>query len=909
MAYDAKTDWLPDDEIREDDLNRWEQGIDDAHSELDSHKNDLSNPHRVTKKQVGLGNVVDVEQASKIDFESHRDNVNNPHKVNSTQVNVITAKGAAAKYSEYPKGITIAETGTGTSMGYPWDFIMIETEQLGENRTVQTIYDVSSATVTRSMVRKYREADGGWGEWAKTETEAAAQEKATQALADAKKFTTDEAQMHKLTQDNGDAIPTAARLNDLKTPGLYMNSNSMDSPNGSGYVLVFKNGTQISQVFWHNISSAHFKRHFDPVSGTWQPWDRYETTAGAQAKADAAQSNAVASAQSWVKGFGLAGTGRRLSVGYDLNTLGGNGIYDVQNPANGVTGLTWHKIMQIGSQDSGFITQLAFSMDTGNRNRMFIRESRGGAWGSWSAILIEEAVKALVNATQVHKVTADNGYGISLATGTDLNTMYSTGFYRGNNLVNAPSSGWYFYTIIRQGPTESVQYATNFGTLRTFMRYADAGGSWNAWKEFETTEGSQAKADAIKAYVQQYGLGVAARSGIDWNEVKTSGFYAGSTNGPTSSVAVGMHVQHGSTYALQIAGRNGSYHFRTNENGSWSSWQQIETKADAQEKANAAKQGAIDWVRDYGLGGSATQIRADISTYVNTGFYRFDRNDTTVSGAPAQGSGEHSWMYMEVINHSNEWILQKVWDFNNKNHYTRVKNNGTWNNWKQWEGSLEAQAKANQAASNGANMALSTLADKGIGADNPQHITSLDALTDQGFYYFGGEATGAPRNAGGVVQHMPTTKSGSGQFAVQMAYLDGSRTIMLRNQKSGVWQDWRQIAGNMNEGWRDLTPRGGAQIYSEAAKPQVKREGDTVFIRGALTGINGRKFLALTLPGDCRPPKDTPLLTNISIGANYVARTARWTVTTGGDIVMEYTSDNQFDANWWSVEAVFNMGG
>lgn len=64
MAYDAKTDWLPDDPINEDDVNRWEKGIQDAHKDLAVHKNDMNNPHNTTKAQIGLGNVDNVQQAS-----------------------------------------------------------------------------------------------------------------------------------------------------------------------------------------------------------------------------------------------------------------------------------------------------------------------------------------------------------------------------------------------------------------------------------------------------------------------------------------------------------------------------------------------------------------------------------------------------------------------------------------------------------------------------------------------------------------------------------------------------------------------------------------------------------------------------------------------------------------------------
>lgn len=71
MAYEEKTDWLPDDPINEDDVNRWEKGIKDAHTDLAAHKNDMNNPHNTTKAQIGLGNVDNVQQASKTEFNEH----------------------------------------------------------------------------------------------------------------------------------------------------------------------------------------------------------------------------------------------------------------------------------------------------------------------------------------------------------------------------------------------------------------------------------------------------------------------------------------------------------------------------------------------------------------------------------------------------------------------------------------------------------------------------------------------------------------------------------------------------------------------------------------------------------------------------------------------------------------------
>ncbi|MED1820083.1 terminase [Bacillus subtilis] len=71
MAYEEKTDWLPDDPINEDDVNRWEKGIKEAHTDMAAHKNDMNNPHNTTKAQIGLGNVDNVQQAAKKDFDKH----------------------------------------------------------------------------------------------------------------------------------------------------------------------------------------------------------------------------------------------------------------------------------------------------------------------------------------------------------------------------------------------------------------------------------------------------------------------------------------------------------------------------------------------------------------------------------------------------------------------------------------------------------------------------------------------------------------------------------------------------------------------------------------------------------------------------------------------------------------------
>lgn len=56
-----------------------------ASHESIKHITDYNNPHKVTKDQLGLGEVIDVEQASEEDFQKHIV-ANNPHKIGKTTI-------------------------------------------------------------------------------------------------------------------------------------------------------------------------------------------------------------------------------------------------------------------------------------------------------------------------------------------------------------------------------------------------------------------------------------------------------------------------------------------------------------------------------------------------------------------------------------------------------------------------------------------------------------------------------------------------------------------------------------------------------------------------------------------------------------------------------------------------------
>lgn len=91
--------------------------------DLTAHIQNRNNPHNVTKQQVGLGNVTNVEQASKQEFNAHATNHNNPHSVTKAQVglgNVMNVEQASkqefnahATNRNNPHGVTKSQVGLG----------------------------------------------------------------------------------------------------------------------------------------------------------------------------------------------------------------------------------------------------------------------------------------------------------------------------------------------------------------------------------------------------------------------------------------------------------------------------------------------------------------------------------------------------------------------------------------------------------------------------------------------------------------------------------------------------------------------------------------------------------------------------------------------------------------------------
>jgi hypothetical protein len=88
---------------------------------------------------------------------------------------------------------------------------------------------------------------------------------------------------------------------------------------------------------------------------------------------------------------------------------------------------------------------------------------------------------------RVIPIQSDGG-AVSLANGTDLNTITTTGIYNGDDLTNNPESdlNWWYIEVIRHTNNNGycLQRATSLnGSGKTYYR-RQSGGTWGEWKEY-----------------------------------------------------------------------------------------------------------------------------------------------------------------------------------------------------------------------------------------------------------------------------------------------------------------------------------------------------------------------------------------------------------------------------------------
>lgn len=307
MAYEEKTDWLPDDPINEDDVNRWEKGIKDAHTDLAAHKNDMNNPHNTTKAQVGLGNVDNVQQAAKKDFDQHEQDqvrhITEEERVKWTgaQLSKISADNGqpmfnlttdfhtelqnypTLTYFSYEK--TAANAPPSGGRGF-W------TCSIGKTYGHVIVMTNDNKTFRKSL------ANNKWSDWVELENTEGAQEKVNVHegksdihVTQAEKDKWNNSQLFKITADNGQAKIYLSETDDFheivpKYTGMVHFTSMSKTVNGPGTsvrgIWTINATGNYGQIIAFDNANKTYRKTIS--GGNWSDWVELETTSGAEAK-------------------------------------------------------------------------------------------------------------------------------------------------------------------------------------------------------------------------------------------------------------------------------------------------------------------------------------------------------------------------------------------------------------------------------------------------------------------------------------------------------------------------------------------------------------------------------------------------------------------------------------------------
>ena len=236
-------------------------------ADLTAHIQNQNNPHNVTKQQVGLGNVTNVEQASKADFDAHATNHNNPHNVTKSQVglaNVTNVEQASkadfdAHSRDTTKHITQQER---TSWNSKADGRAL-TDHTGNRNNP---HGVTKAQVGLGNVANVEQAS-------KSEFNSHSQN-STIHVSSVDKNRWNNAQLTKLTNDNGSAKTATGNWDSYVESGMYTGAGLTNSPKNSRsplYVTVTKiDGQNVMQQAVDNTNTFTAVR--TKVNGVWGSW-------------------------------------------------------------------------------------------------------------------------------------------------------------------------------------------------------------------------------------------------------------------------------------------------------------------------------------------------------------------------------------------------------------------------------------------------------------------------------------------------------------------------------------------------------------------------------------------------------------------------------------------------------------
>lgn len=811
---------------------------DGTQAKVDAHANLKNNPHNVTKAQVSLSNVDNIKQATKAEFDSFVGRRDNPHNVTTEQVNIISNLNSTASGNSYPDGMSMFQVATGTLMGYPADQIIVHTTKQGQHRLYQEVYNCNSGT-DQVWYRTWR-ADGGWRNFVENETTGGAQSRADAARA--------LIENRSITAGNGltgGGSFGASRTISLGTPGTITNSttNSVTSTGHTHQINVNKGDIGLGSVpNWGGSTQAQ-ARAGSHNSSIMTPLRVNEAI---QALATTEQVNSISQRSS------LNDPITAFPIGLSLTRVNGAG------PGN----TNMHGLMMTmrSNTDSQVGFQTYYRTDSQYYKDQWTRYTNSSTTGWFEFVRNEtaESATAKVNATQIAKLSSDNGSAIYLTPGTDLNTVFQTGFYRhqGGSAANAPigsSGNWGYVIVSQQGTRESMQMYVPFTSSDIYVRTSDNNGNWRGWNK-QATEGelkahSNATNNPHNVTKSQVGLSNVQNFGV--------------SNQATAEAGTSNNV-----YMTPLRTKQAIDSLQSSANTNMLATNALSPTASP---------------NDYPDGITTFQV-------------------TSAAWVSATGNGQ-------VVTHKNgnlrvyQEFFAHVNPANNIsaiNKYYRWGYSGSWSTGWIPESIRMDKMPADRAAV--LNQNLTQLSNYTVPGEfyltTEEYMKMTDTPTNDNTLGWWGNNSYADAGEG-LIQKLTANTVG-----INIEY-----TRILRRNSIGPWI----LTSTADTGWVNLPNLNGVRNYQNNIinRPQVRKIGNIVYLRAVWEGINSQGVNATNLPEEFRPDVDFQIVMSTTITSG-VAQFARWSIHRSNGNVFYNRSSNGTEGlsntHWFPMNASWVVG-
>ena len=184
----------------------------------------------------------------------------------------------------------------------------------------------------------------------------------------------------------------------------------------------------------------------------------------------------------------------------------------------------------------------------------------------------------------------------------------------------------------------------------------------------------------------------------------------------------------------------------------------------------------------------------------------------------------------------------------------------------------------------------------------------LNTLTDKIYIGYGHTLTNAPYGSAGFLINIPNPNNPA--YAKQIFTHYTNNVIYTRSLNNGVWNDWLPLT-DIDSGWLDITLSGNVQAYSNGTKPQYRKIGSVVYLRGAVKNITADNTTIGILPTGYRPTDISHQYVQLTSNENNSPNFSRLKVGTDGAIIMEGISTGitatYNSTDWFPINTSFIM--